>query len=40
MDKVTQQNAALVDQAAAAAPSLKDQVCALREAFASFALPA
>ncbi|HEY1999296.1 methyl-accepting chemotaxis protein [Paraburkholderia sp.] len=40
MDQVTQQNAALVEQAAAAAHSLKDQVSVLREAIASFALPA
>ncbi|MGF6726473.1 methyl-accepting chemotaxis protein [Paraburkholderia sp. GAS41] len=40
MDQVTQQNAALVEQAAAAAHSLKDQVGALREAISSFALPA
>ncbi|MGH8779895.1 methyl-accepting chemotaxis protein [Paraburkholderia sp.] len=40
MDQVTQQNAALVEQAAAAAHSLKDQVDVLREAIASFALPA
>ncbi len=40
MDQVTQQNAALVEQAAAAAHSLKDQVGALREAIASFSLPA
>ena len=40
MDQVTQQNAALVEEAAAAAHSLKDQVGALREAISSFALPA
>jgi methyl-accepting chemotaxis protein len=40
MDKVTQQNAALVEQAAAAAQSLKDQAGVLREAIAGFALPA
>ncbi|SMG61397.1 methyl-accepting chemotaxis protein [Paraburkholderia susongensis] len=40
MDQVTQQNAALVEEAAAAAHSLRDQVGALREAIASFALPA
>jgi methyl-accepting chemotaxis protein len=40
MDQVTQQNAALVEEAAAAAHSLKDQVGVLREAIASFALPA
>ncbi|CAE6799798.1 methyl-accepting chemotaxis protein [Paraburkholderia haematera] len=40
MDQVTQQNAALVEEAAAAAHSLKDQVGVLREAISSFALPA
>ncbi len=40
MDQVTQQNAALVEQAAAAAHSLKDQVGVLRDAIASFSLPA
>jgi methyl-accepting chemotaxis protein len=40
MDKVTQQNAALVEEAAAAAHSLKDQVTVLRDAIASFKLPA
>ncbi|WEY42599.1 methyl-accepting chemotaxis protein [Paraburkholderia sp. SUR17] len=40
MDQVTQQNAALVEQAAAAAHSLKDQASALRDAIASFQLPA
>lgn len=40
MDQVTQQNAALVEEAAAAAHSLKDQVSVLREAISSFALPA
>jgi methyl-accepting chemotaxis protein len=40
MDQVTQQNAALVEQAAAAAHSLKDQASVLREAISSFALPA
>ena len=39
MDKVTQQNAALVEEAAAAAQSLKDQASVLREAIAGFALP-
>jgi methyl-accepting chemotaxis protein len=39
MDQVTQQNAALVEQAAAAAHSLKDQVAVLREAIGVFALP-
>jgi methyl-accepting chemotaxis protein len=40
MDQVTQQNAALVEQAAAAAYSLKDQAGALRQAIARFSLPA
>jgi methyl-accepting chemotaxis protein len=40
MDQVTQQNAALVEQAAAAAHSLKDQADMLREAIGSFKLPA
>ncbi|AFT86287.1 methyl-accepting chemotaxis protein [Paraburkholderia phenoliruptrix BR3459a] len=40
MDKVTQQNAALVEEAAAAAQSLKDQAGALRDAISGFALPA
>ena len=40
MDQVTQQNAALVEEAAAAAHSLKDQVSVLRESIASFRLPA
>jgi methyl-accepting chemotaxis protein len=40
MDQVTQQNAALVEEAAAAAHSLKDQVGGLREAISSFSLPA
>jgi methyl-accepting chemotaxis protein len=40
MDQVTQQNAALVEEAAAAAHSLKDQVDVLREAIESFSLPA
>lgn len=39
MDQVTQQNAALVEEAAAAAHSLKDQVDVLREAIGSFSLP-
>ena len=39
MDQVTQQNAALVEQAAAAAHSLTDQVAGLRDAIASFRLP-
>jgi len=40
MDQVTQQNAALVEQAAAASQSLKDQVSILREAISGFTLPA
>ncbi len=40
MDQVTQQNAALVEQAAAAAHSLKDQADVLRAAVTQFALPA
>ncbi|WP_180722607.1 methyl-accepting chemotaxis protein [Paraburkholderia largidicola] len=40
MDKVTQQNAALVEEAAAAAQSLRDQAGALREAVSGFTLPA
>ncbi|MGN6665429.1 MAG: methyl-accepting chemotaxis protein [Trinickia sp.] len=40
MDKVTQQNAALVEEAAAAAQSLKDQAGTLREAISGFSLPA
>jgi methyl-accepting chemotaxis protein len=40
MDKVTQQNAALVEEAAAAAQSLRDQAAVLREAISGFALPA
>ena len=40
MDQATQQNAALVEQAAAAAHSLKDQVGVLRDAIALFSLPA
>ena len=40
MDKVTQQNAALVEEAAAAAQSLKDQAGVLREAISGFSLPA
>jgi methyl-accepting chemotaxis protein len=40
MDQVTQQNAALVEEAAAAAHSLKDQVDVLRDAIESFSLPA
>ncbi len=40
MDQVTQQNAALVEQAAAAAHSLRDQVKSLRGAIESFTLPA
>jgi methyl-accepting chemotaxis protein len=40
MDKVTQQNAALVEEAAAAAQSLKDQATVLRESISDFKLPA
>jgi methyl-accepting chemotaxis protein len=40
MDQVTQQNAALVEEAAAAAHSLRDQAASLREAIAGFRLPA
>ncbi|CAN0619996.1 methyl-accepting chemotaxis protein [Burkholderia multivorans] len=40
MDQVTQQNAALVEQAAAAAHSLRDQVASLRDAIGHFTLPA
>ncbi|OTP67679.1 Methyl-accepting chemotaxis protein I (serine chemoreceptor protein) [Caballeronia sordidicola] len=40
LDQVTQQNAPLVEQAAAAAHSLKDKVDGLREAVGIFALPA
>lgn len=39
MDQVTQQNAALVEEAAAAAHSLRDQVGGLRDAIARFTLP-
>ncbi|MGF6756605.1 methyl-accepting chemotaxis protein [Paraburkholderia sp. GAS42] len=39
MDEVTQQNAALVEQAAAAAHSLRDQVASLRDAIGRFTLP-
>ena len=39
MDSVTQQNAALVEQAAAAATSLKDQASALVETVAVFRIP-
>ncbi|WP_031358204.1 methyl-accepting chemotaxis protein [Caballeronia sordidicola] len=39
MEQVTQQNAALVEQAAAAAHSLKDQVDALRDAVGTFSVP-
>lgn len=39
MDQVTQQNAALVEEATAAAGSLEDQVRQLREAVAVFRLP-
>lgn len=40
MEKVTQQNAALVEEAAAAAQSLNDQAGTLREAISGFRLPA
>ena len=40
MDGVTQQNAALVEQAAAAAKSLEDQAAQLKRAVAFFALQA
>ncbi|WP_416885130.1 methyl-accepting chemotaxis protein [Marinospirillum sp.] len=40
MDNVTQQNAALVEEAAAAAESLEEQAIALREAVASFTVSA
>jgi methyl-accepting chemotaxis protein len=40
IDQVTQQNAALVQQAAAASQSLKDQAAVLREAISGFTLPA
>jgi methyl-accepting chemotaxis protein len=40
MDQVTQQNAALVEQAAAAAQSTRDQVSLLREAIVVFSVPA
>ncbi|NJZ68653.1 membrane protein [Ralstonia solanacearum] len=36
MDEVTQQNAALVEEAAAAALSLEEQATLLRDAVASF----
>ncbi|PMS15458.1 hypothetical protein C0Z18_26830 [Trinickia dabaoshanensis] len=39
IDQMTQQNAALVEQAAAAAHSLKDQASVLRDAISAFALP-
>ncbi len=39
MDQVTQQNAALVEQAAAAATSLRDQAGVLRQASSIFTLP-
>ncbi|MDC6301066.1 hypothetical protein PP730_23290, partial [Ralstonia solanacearum] len=39
MDEVTQQNAALVEEAAAAAQSLEEQARLLRETVASFRLP-
>lgn len=40
MDTVTQQNAALVEQAAAAAGSLEEQAQRLKEAVATFRLAA
>ena len=40
MDKVTQQNAALVEEGAAAAISLRDQAAALVESVAAFKLRA
>jgi methyl-accepting chemotaxis protein len=40
MDQVTQQNAALVEQAAAAAASLRDQANAMRQTISIFTLPA
>ena len=40
MDQVTQQNAALVEEAAAASQSLREQAGALREAVSGFTLPA
>jgi methyl-accepting chemotaxis protein len=40
IDKVTQQNAALVEQASAAAQSLNDQAVSLREVIGRFSLPA
>jgi methyl-accepting chemotaxis protein len=39
MDQVTQQNAALVEQAAAAATSLRDQAGVLRQTSSIFTLP-
>jgi methyl-accepting chemotaxis protein len=39
MDEMTQQNAALVEQAAAAAESLQDQASSLAEAVAVFRVP-
>jgi methyl-accepting chemotaxis protein len=39
MDHVTQQNAALVEQAASAAISLRDQAHALRQTISVFTLP-
>ena len=39
MDQTTQQNAALVEQAAAAAQSLQDQAHKLAEAVSTFKLP-
>jgi len=40
LDQMTQQNAALVEESAAAAQSLKDQTGRLREAVAVFRLEA
>ena len=40
MDKITQQNAALVEEAAAAAKSMEEQTTALGDMVANFVLPA
>ncbi|MNT99407.1 Methyl-accepting chemotaxis protein III [compost metagenome] len=40
MDEVTQQNAALVEEAAAAAGSMQDQAAELMRAVSAFKLPA
>ena len=40
LDRMTQQNAALVEETAAAASSLKDQAVGLAEEVAAFKLPA